>query len=166
MACTFWAGEVRLLRAPASGPARFGYCERPLLSRCGSASTNACERSLLSRRGLAIAMTWEGPAYVRALYFVRIMPRCLAFAVRLMWRRDRKSLKCKSEQPNGLRASRRSICVCKPAGRSIDVPWATLAGLIWLLTFGIPSFLGVCLSALMRVNWEGRGSRLYPSSYP
>lgn len=99
-------------------------------------------------------------------FFVRIMPRCLVFAVRLTRRSAGKSLKCESEQPKGARASRRSICVCKPAGRLIDVLWATLAGLIWLLTFGIPTFLGVCLSALTRVIWEGCGSRLYLNPYP
>lgn len=89
-----------------------------------------------------------------------------AFAIGLRRGRGEKSLKCESEQPNCLRASRQPICVCKPAGRLIDVLRATLIVLIWLLTFGIPSFLGVSLSELTRVIRERYGTRLYPSSYP
>lgn len=74
----------------------------------------------------------------------------LLFAIGLRRGRGEKSLKCESEQPNGIRVSRQPICVCKPAGRLIDVLWATSTVLIWLLTFGIPSFLGVSLSELTR----------------
>lgn len=167
MACTFWAGEVRLARTLANGRCWAGVVR--LARMLANGRFWAGEVRLMRRLGRVRHMS--GPSFCAN----HVLPSCnlfesrlvyLVFAVGLMRRRDGKSLKCESEQPNDARASRRSFCVCKLAGRSIDVLWAILAGLIWLLTFGIPTFLGVCLSALTRAIWEGCGSRLYPSSYP